>query len=109
MKQLVIALALVCSLWVESNAAEAKAVEGHLLACPQCLGFRDHWEQLDQELIRMATPGLSPGFERRLWLRISEMPPPRLEADQKQSVEAELRKDWDRSFKAISNAFILAS
>ncbi len=42
---------------------EARAVEAHLAACPDCQALHRQWEQLDQQLAQtMARPKLSPDF-----------------------------------------------
>jgi len=48
-------------------APEARAIEAHLAACPECQALRRQWEQLDERLGRtLAQPRLSPDFAARL-------------------------------------------
>ncbi|MGO8929808.1 MAG: anti-sigma factor family protein [Limisphaerales bacterium] len=48
-------------------ATEARAIETHLAACPECQALRRQWEQLDEKLARtLAQPRLSPDFAARL-------------------------------------------
>jgi anti-sigma factor RsiW len=54
------------------TAAEARAVETHLAACPQCQALRCEWEKLDEKLSRtLSQPRLSPDFTARLRERIA--------------------------------------
>jgi anti-sigma factor RsiW len=51
---------------------EARAVETHLAACPQCQTLRCQWERLDETLSRtLSQPRLSPDFTARLRERIA--------------------------------------
>ena len=53
-------------------APEARAVEAHLAACPDCQARRRQWEQLDQQLARtLARPRLSPNFAARVRQRVA--------------------------------------
>ena len=52
-------------------APEARAIEAHLAACPDCQELSRQWEQLDQQLARtLAQPRLSPDFGARLRQRV---------------------------------------
>ena len=51
---------------------EARAIEAHLAACPECQTLRRQWEQLDQQLARtLAQPRLSPVFTKHLRQRVA--------------------------------------
>jgi anti-sigma factor RsiW len=53
-------------------APDARAIEAHLAACPDCQALRHQWEQLDQQLARtLAQPRLSPDFAARLQQRVA--------------------------------------
>jgi anti-sigma factor RsiW len=53
-------------------AAEARATEAHLAACPTCQALRRQWEQLDEKLAHtLAQPRLSPDFAARLRQRVA--------------------------------------
>lgn len=53
-------------------APEARAIEAHLAACPECQGLRRQLEQLDEKLAStLAQPRLSPDFAARLRERVA--------------------------------------
>ena len=53
-------------------ASEARAIEAHAAACPECQALRRQWEQLDEKLARtLAQPRLSPDFAARLRERVA--------------------------------------
>jgi anti-sigma factor RsiW len=53
-------------------ASEARAIEVHVAACPECQALRRQWEQLDEKLARtLAQPRLSPDFAARLRERVA--------------------------------------
>jgi len=53
-------------------APEARAIETHLAACPECQALRRQWEQLDERLAHtLAQPRLSPDFAARIRRKVA--------------------------------------
>jgi anti-sigma factor RsiW len=82
-------------------AADAQAVESHLLNCGECQSFCAEWSDLDERLLKhSAHPSLSAHFSQKVLSRIEAEPPPLPMAQRKQralQLQEEVGKEWKKA------------
>ena len=92
-------------------AAESRAVERHLPACPECRRLVDQLRELDRQLSReLPRPMLSTGFAARLWQRIEATPSDCAQAARAQThrqIQAEMAAAWSQYRRRLFQAQVL--
>jgi anti-sigma factor RsiW len=87
-------------------AADAQAVQAHLLHCGECRSFCAEWNELDERLLKHAARAtLSTDFSQKVLLRV-EAEPPRLPMAQRKERALQLQEEVGKEWKEARRQFI---